>query len=33
VTDEGWVTIEKLLGIDNIADAETGSEALRRDRD
>jgi preprotein translocase subunit SecA len=22
VTDEGWVTIEKLLGIDNIADAE-----------
>ena len=22
VTDEGWITIEKLLGIDNIADAE-----------
>jgi len=22
VTDDGWVTIEKLLGIDNIADAE-----------
>ena len=33
VTDEGWVTIEKLLGIDNIAERrELGTQALRRNR-
>ena len=33
VTDEGWVTIEKLLGIDNIAERrKLGPQALRRNR-